>query len=251
MADNAFPTYPDLSGKAAIVTGGALGIGAAAVEALAAQGAKVIFFDRNEGAAASLVARLGGANVAFRNVDVSKLDALRTAIEQAADAMGGLHVLINNVGDYRRHELDEVDEAFWRHSMALNLDHAFFATKAALPWLSRGGGAVVNVGSIKGVRTSGGMIGYVTAKAAMSGLSRGLAKDLGAMAIRVNTIIPGMISTEGNQAFMPEETVRSVLERQCLKTVIQARDVAALALFLSSDESKMITGQDIHVDAGL
>jgi NAD(P)-dependent dehydrogenase (short-subunit alcohol dehydrogenase family) len=232
------------------VTGAARGIGAEIAVLLARQGASVALIDVDvvgvEATARSLPA---GRGLHFA-ADAADTEAFAEVVAGACAALGGCEVLVNNVGDYRRQGLDGADLAYWRHMMAMNLDHAFAASQAARPWLVRQGGAIVNIGSIKGWTLSGGMVGYVSGKAGLAGLSRALARELGPSGVRVNTLAPGMVATEGNAPYMDPGTVARVLEMQCLKRVAEPMDVAAMALFLASDAGRMITGQEIRIDGG-
>lgn len=240
-----------VAGRRALVTGGAKGIGAAIVRTFRKHGAAVAILDRDEEAAIALAAEVSAERGLAVQADASDLHAFGQAVRTACERIGGCDILVNNVGDYRRHTIDEADIAYWRNAMTINLDQAYCAIQAALPHLRRQGGSIINVGSIKGELISGGMIAYVSGKAGLAGLTRGLARDLGADRIRANTIVPGMVATEGNARYMDEATVERVLGLQCLKSVIKPEDVTNLALFLASDASAMITGQSLRIDGGI
>jgi D-xylose 1-dehydrogenase len=239
-----------LDGRRAVVTGAARGIGAEIAVLLARHGASVALIDVDAVAVEATARSLPAGRGLHFAADAADTEAFAEAVAGACAALGGCEVLVNNVGDYRRKGLEDADLAYWRHMMAMNLDHAFAASQAARPWLVRQGGAIVNVGSIKGWTLSGGMVGYVSGKAGLAGLSRALARELGPSGVRVNTLAPGMVATEGNAPYMDPGTVARVLEMQCLKRVAEPMDVAAMALFLASDAGRMITGQEIRIDGG-
>jgi len=243
-------TYPSLAGAPVFITGGASGIGAALVEAFADQGSRVAFIDRDAAAAEALLARLD-APLDFTPVDVADVDALQAAVGDAAVRLGGLRVLVNNVGWDERHALDTVDAAFWDASMAVNLRSHFFAAQAALPALAEGGGSIINLSSNSFLLGVPGMPAYLTAKAGIVGMTRALARELGPRGIRVNTVLPGWVMTERQRTrWLTEEAEAKLLAEQCLKRTIEPRDVADLVLFLGSDSSAMITKQSLVVDGG-
>jgi NAD(P)-dependent dehydrogenase (short-subunit alcohol dehydrogenase family) len=244
--------YPDLRGKVAVVTGGAFGIGEAIVRALAAQGARVGFVDRDEAAARRLEAGLSGAARAAL-ADLTDIAALRAAFGGLRAALGPVSKLVNNAARDDRHRIEDVTPEYWDERMATNLRHAFFATQAALDDLRAAGpdGAVVNMGSVSWRRATGGMPAYVAAKAGMEGLTRGLARDLGPAGVRVNSVIPGWIMTERQRSlWVTPEAEADLLEGQCLKRTLGPDDVARVALFLASRASGGCTAQSFVVDGG-
>jgi D-xylose 1-dehydrogenase len=245
-------TYPDLRGKAAVVTGGASGIGEAIVRAFAAQGARVGFVDRDEAAARRLEADLGGAARAAV-ADLADIAALRATFAGLRAALGPISVLVNNAARDDRHRIEDVTAEYWDERLATNLRHAFFATQAALEDLRTAGpdGAVVNMGSVSWRLAIGGMPAYVTAKAGMEGLTRGLARDLGPAGVRVNTVIPGWIMTDRQRAlWVTPEAEADLLKGQCLKRTLEPDDVARVVLFLASRTSGGCTAQSFVVDGG-
>jgi NAD(P)-dependent dehydrogenase (short-subunit alcohol dehydrogenase family) len=245
--------YPDLSGRAVFVSGGASGIGAAFVAAFAAQGCRVAFVDVAREAGAALVEQLGDDRVRFTACDVRDIAALRAAIAAAAEAFGPIRVLINNAARDDRHEFAAVTPEYWDDNQATNLRHHFFAAQAVAPGMAAaGGGAVINLGSVSWMRGRPHLASYTTAKAAINGLTRTLARELGAMNIRVNSIVPGAIVTDRQKALWLTPTdEQEFLDQQCLKFRLSEHDVARTALFLASDEARGITGQNLIVDAGL
>ena len=244
-SDSTPASYPGLQGRRVLVTGGAGGIGAATVRAFAGQGARVAFCDLDEAAGAALAEETGAA---FHPCDVTDLAALEDIVVRA----GPLHVLVNNAGNDQRHAVEEVTPAYWRERMAVNLDHAFFASRAAHAGMrSVGGGSIITYGSINWMVGGSGLIAYQTAKAAIHGLTKGLAREWGAERIRVNCILPGWVMTERQRAlWLDEAGERLVAERQCLPDRVEPEDVADMALFLASDAARMCTGQFFVVDGG-
>jgi NAD(P)-dependent dehydrogenase (short-subunit alcohol dehydrogenase family) len=239
--------YASLAGRAVLITGGASGIGAHMVREFAAQGARVSFIDIDATAAAALVAEVRQAR--FIECDVTDIPALRAAIA----VVGEVEVLINNAARDDRHTLESVEPDSWRRTLALNLDHQFFATQAVLPQMrARRQGAVIMMGSISWMRARGGMVGYTAAKAAINGMTRTLARELGEDGIRVNSIVPGAINTERQAALWRNPQLdRQILENQALKIPLDGSHVARMALFLASDEASGLTGQNFLVDAGM
>lgn len=238
-------------GRAVFVTGGASGIGADIVRAFAAQGARAAFVDILEDEGAALAAETGSL---FLRCDITDVAALRDAIARAGDALGPIGVLINNAANDDRREVDEITPDYWDASQAVNLRPHFFAAQAVRPQMRQlGGGSIINFSSIAWRNGADGMAPYATAKAAVLGLTRALARGFGADNIRVNAIEPGAVMTERQRQlwYRTEESVRSMVDRQLLKRVLVGEDVARAALFLAADDSHMITKQSIIVDAGL
>lgn len=245
--------YPSLAGKRVIVTGGGSGIGAALVEAFVAQQARVAFVDIAEDEARALVDRLRGTgpDALFRTLDLTDLDALRDGFAMLEGALGGVDILVNNAASDDRHGIADVTPAYWDERMNVNLRHQFFAAQAVVPAMRRaGGGVILNFGSISWHLGLNDLVLYQTAKAAIEGMTRGLARDLGRHRIRVNTIVPGNVQTPRQQRWYTPEGEAEIVAAQCLDDRIQPADVAALALFLASDDARMCTGHDYFVDAG-
>lgn len=244
--------YLDLAGRTVFVSGGGSGIGAAFVRAFAAQDCSVVFVDVADEPSQALARELG-ERVAFAHCDVRDVDALREAIAASARRYGPVRVLVNNAARDDRHAFDTVTPAYWDDNLATNLRHHFFAAQAVAPQMrDAGGGAILNLGSTSWMRGRPQLAAYTASKAAIMGLTRTLARELGAMNIRVNSIVPGAIDTERQRALWatPEREQQYVAE-QCLKFRVVADDVARTALFLASEEARAITGQSLVVDAGL
>lgn len=247
--------YPDLEGKTVFITGGGSGIGAALTEGFAGQGARVAFVDIAEEPSRALVVRLadsaGGAPL-FIPCDIRDVAALKAAVERAGAELGDVAVLMNNAANDQRHAVLEVTPDYWDERMAINQRPMFFAAQAAIPQMQRrGGGSIVNFGSISWRLGQGGMPAYTMAKAAVHGLTRGLARDFGRDRIRVNTLLPGWILTERQkQLWLTPEADEERREGQCLDLEIGPADVADMALFLASDAARAITAQEFIVDGG-
>nr|WP_315496267.1 SDR family oxidoreductase [uncultured Rhodoferax sp.] len=249
-----FATYPSLAGRTVFVTGGSSGIGADIVIAYARQGAQVAFTGRNAESAAQVIeaASSVGPTPLFLQSDAADVAALKAAIATTAERFGDISVLVNNVANDQRHNLADVtpDDFDWR--VAINLRPAFFAAQSVVEGMKRlGGGSIVNLGSISWMIKGAGYPVYATCKSATVGLSRSLARDLGKLNIRVNTLSPGWIMTEKQLTMWVDEAGEKAMdENQCLPGRIVGSDVANMALFLSADDSRMVTAQDFVVDAG-
>jgi NAD(P)-dependent dehydrogenase (short-subunit alcohol dehydrogenase family) len=250
----AYATYHDLAGKCVVITGGGTGIGAEIVTAFARQGARVYFFDIDQDASIALERSLSDAPhppvfIACNLVDLDAVKAAFAAVEQGA---GPVDILINNAANDDRHSLSDVTPAYWDSRMAVNLRHQFFCAQAVTEGMkAKGDGVILNMGSISWHLALPNLSLYMTAKAAIEGLTRGLARDLGAHGIRVNCIIPGAVRTPRQELLWTSaEEEAKILAAQCLSQRVEVQDVAALALFLSSDNASRCTGRDYFVDAG-
>jgi D-xylose 1-dehydrogenase len=245
------PVYPDLAGRAALVTGGADGIGRAVAEAFAAQGARVAVLDVSADAIDRLTA--DHPSISTGMVDLRDIAATRRAIQRLGEALGPFAVLVNNAGNDERHAFEAVDEAYWDDRMAVNLRHMMFAAQSVAPGMkARGGGSIVNLGSTSWMQGAAGLIAYATAKSATIGFTRSLARELGPHRIRVNCLTPGWVMTERQRTrWATPERLAAAQAKQCLPGEILPDDVAAMALFLASDAARMCTGQNFIVDAGV
>ena len=245
--------YPDLAGRTVFVSGGGSGIGASFVTAFAHQGCRVAFVDIADAPSLALVAALPAGHVRYERCDVRDIAALKAAIGGAAAALGPITVLVNNAARDDRHALEDVTPEYWDENLAVNLRHQFFAAQAVVPAMAAaGGGSIINLGSISWMRGRPAMAAYTTSKAAISGMTRVLARELGGRNIRVNAIVPGAIETPRQRALWnTPEVEQEFLDQQCLKFRLSGDDVARAALFLASDEARGITGQNLIVDAGL
>lgn len=245
--------YPSLKGKRVFISGGGSGIGEGLVEAFVAQGAHVAFCDIAEAESRALVERLGDAAFTpiFHPIDLRDIDAVQAMMATVESELGGIDILVNNAANDDRHTIAEVTPAYWDERMAVNLRHLFFAAQAAAPAMKRaGGGVILNFGSISWHLALPDLVLYQTAKAAIEGLTRSLARDLGRDNIRVNTIIPGNVKTPRQMKWYTPEGEAEIVAAQCLDGRIVPQDVAALAMFLASDDARYCTGHDYFIDAG-
>lgn len=244
-------TYPSLHGRTVLVSGGASGIGAAIVEAFVGQGARVGFLDFDREAGAALAARLGPAAL-YRFADLRDVESLRAAVREVEAAFGAVTVLVNNAARDDRHVIDEVTPDYWRERMATNIDHHFFAAQAVKPGMvAAGGGSIVSIGSTSYLVSDDSFAAYKTAKSATVGLVRALARELGGHGIRVNCLLPGWIMTaRQREKWVKPDSLKTILERQCVKRELVAEDIAKAVLFLASDEAGAVTAQTLIVDGG-
>jgi NAD(P)-dependent dehydrogenase (short-subunit alcohol dehydrogenase family) len=247
--------YPSLQGKRVFITGGGSGIGASLVEAFARQGALVAFVDiagRESEQLVETVRAKGFTSPWWRECDVADVSALQGAIREAAASLGDFDVLVNNVASDDRHAIEDVTPEYWDRRMAINQRPMFFAIQAVLPGMRKaGGGAIVNLGSRGWQSKSGGYPAYATAKSSAMGLTRGLAKELGAHRIRINVVSPGWVMTERQLRLWAVPNMAGELARmQCVPDPIQAHHIAAMVVFLASDDAAACTAQEFVVDAG-
>ncbi|WP_330998982.1 SDR family NAD(P)-dependent oxidoreductase [Mangrovicoccus algicola] len=240
---------PGLTGRSVLVTGGASGIGAAMTRAFAAAGAVAGILDLDAAAGEAIAAETGAA---FEPCDLRDLDALKAGVARLAERCGPATVLVNNAARDDRHGWAEVTPDYWDERMATNLRHQFFAIQAVAPgMIAAGGGSIVNMGSGSWIQGTPGLPVYGTAKAAVHGLTRTMARELGPHRIRVNTVIPGWVMTERQkELWVTPEKIEGLRARQCLPDLLQPGDLADAVLFLASDAARMITAADLMVDAG-
>ena len=256
--DKTLARYPSLAGKVVLITGGATGIGAAFVEHFFDQGAKVAFFDIDTNAGEALADQLGAdlADGQFRpmflRVDLTNIDALRKGIADVRSTLGPIGVLVNNAANDRRHKIEDVTPESYDAGIAVNVRHQFFAAQAVIDDMKQlGGGSIVNLGSISWMLKQGNFPVYVTAKSAVQGMTNGLARDLGPFNIRVNTLVPGWVMTEKQRRlWLDEAGKRAIKDGQCIDAELLPEHLARAALFLASDDSSMMTAQEVVIDGG-
>ena len=249
MSDR-FANYPSLAGKVIYVTGGASGIGAEIVTAFANQGAKVGFVDLD---AEGSVALCGGhPDVTHEICDLRDISSLRAAFAALKSRIGPADVLVNNAARDDRHSWTEVTPEYWDDRMNTNLRHQFFAIQAVAPdMIEQGGGSIINMGSNSWFEAGGGFPAYATAKAAVHGLTRTMARDLGKHRIRVNAVVPGWVMTERQKTLWTRpDAIEAHRNRQCLPDLIDPVYVARMVLFLASDDAAMCTANSYMVEAG-
>jgi NAD(P)-dependent dehydrogenase (short-subunit alcohol dehydrogenase family) len=250
-----FARYPSLIDRVVFITGGGSGIGAAMVEAFAAQKANVAFVDIAVEPSKALVAKIGASEPPplFLHCDLTDIAALEAAMEEVKQRLGPIGVLVNNAANDQRQDAYEASEEDWDRGMALNLKHQFFAAQIARRSMRElGAGAIINFSSAAWMVGIARLSAYSAAKAAIVGLTTSLAREFGPDNIRVNAIAPGAVITERQRRlWMSEEDIADFRARQCIGRSLLAEDVARLALFLAADDSAMITKQCFLVDGGL
>ena len=251
-----YTLYRSLRDRVVFISGGSSGIGAELVRAFAVQGAKVAFCGTKPNGGRPLIDEVVAAGHAapwYGAVDVRDVEAYQALLARAAAELGPIRVLVNNAGRDDRHKMEEVTSAFWDDRLALNLKHYFFAIQAVAPGMAKaGGGSVVNMGSVSWMRGRPNLVGYTTAKAGILGLTRTLARELGARNIRVNALVPGAIVTERQTTLHRDPAVdKEFLDAQCLKIRLDPGHVARATLFPAAGDSDGMAGQHVLVDGGI
>ncbi len=247
--------HPSLAGRSVFISGGGSGIGAAHVKAFAEQGARVGFVDiaRDESQIlVEAVVAAGHERPVFVSADLTDASALQDAIHTIVGANGSIDVLVNNAANDQRHRLDDVTSEFFDERIAVNLKHFVLAARAVAPAMrAKGGGVIINTGSISWRGGFSNMPLYMTAKAGIEGLTRALARDLGPDRVRVNCIIPGWTMTERQLTlWIDDAALQTIKEKQCLPDPVYPQDIANMATWLALDDSRMVTGQIMVVDGG-
>ncbi len=249
-----FASFHDLKDASVFITGGGSGIGAALTEGFLAQGAKVAFVQRSD--CGEFVAASGekyGRAPLFIKCDITDAEALKNSLKQAANAHGPIAVLVNNAANDTRHTLADLTTEQWDQGMNVNLRPHFISAQAvAADMQAAGGGSIINFSSISYMMGNSGYPAYVTSKAAITGLTRALARELGAGNIRVNALMPGWVLTARQKdLWATPDALAAHLDRQCLKEHLVEQDIVDATLFLASDTSRMMTGQALVVDGGV
>lgn len=245
--------YPSLKDKLVVITGGGSGIGGGLTEAFARQGARVVFLDVAEADSRALEAELADLRPAPRFVlcDLKNVERLQAVLAEIIAEHGPVHTLLNNAANDDRHTLEEVTPAYWDDRIAVNLRHLYFAAQAVAPGMKQaGGGVILNLGSISWHLGLPDLSLYETAKAGIEGMTRALARELGVDGVRVSCIVPGNVKTPRQMKWYTPEGEAEIVAAQCLKGRLEPSDVAALAMFLASDDARLITGHEYFVDAG-
>lgn len=247
--------YGSLQGKRVFITGGGSGIGESLVAEFAAQGALVAFVDIAVEASEALCRRLAAAGLAaplFRHCDITDIASLQAVMAELAGELGDFDILVNNAANDQRHQAQDVTLEYWNERIAINQRPMFFTCQAVFEGMKRqGGGSIINVSSISWHMKSGGYPVYATTKAAVVGLTRGLARDYGAHNIRVNTVTPGWVMTQRQIELWVDEAAEAEIKKsQCLPSKLMPQDIAAMVLFLASDDGAMCSSQEFIVDAG-
>jgi D-xylose 1-dehydrogenase len=253
-AHERYAHYPSLVDRVVLVTGGATGIGASFVEHFARQGARVGFLDIDTSAGAALADSLGDSrhNPLFATCDLTDIDALRAAIADVKAALGPIEALVNNAANDRRHAVADITPESFDAGIAVNVRHQLFAAQAVMEDMKAArAGAIINLGSVSWMIKDRNLQVYLMSKAAVQGLTRGLARELGAYGIRVNTLVPGWVMTDKQRRLWLNDEGREAIKRnQCIDAELLPADLARMALFLAADDSRMITAQNIVVDGG-
>ena len=247
--------YGSLQGKRVFITGGGSGIGESLVAEFAAQGALVAFVDIAVEASEALCRRLAEAGLTaplFRHCDITDIASLQAVMAELAQKLGDFDILVNNAANDQRHQAQDVTLEYWNERIAINQRPMFFTCQAVFEGMKRqGGGSIINVSSISWHMKSGGYPVYATTKAAVVGLTRGLARDYGAHNIRVNTVTPGWVMTQRQIDLWVDEAAEVEIKKsQCLPSKLMPQDIAAMVLFLASDDGAMCSSQEFIVDAG-
>ena len=247
--------YKSLENKVVIITGGSQGIGKSMVSEFVKQKSKVYFLDIDKEGALKLIDELEKQNLKkpfYYECNITNFKELTSVIEKIGEENGVIDVLINNAANDQRHKIQDVDEKLWKDRIDINLSHSFFAIKSSIPYLKKSKSAsVINFSSINWVIGSKDTIVYQAAKSAVFGLTKGFARELGEYRIRVNAIVPGWIITERQlELWLTPELDKWRSEQQSLPDKVYPDDVAKLALFLGSNDSKMITAQFHKIDGG-
>jgi NAD(P)-dependent dehydrogenase (short-subunit alcohol dehydrogenase family) len=245
--------YPSLKGKRVLITGGGSGIGAGLVEGFVRQGADVTFFDIADEDSRALVESLAGLGQkpVYENVDLTDVAGAKAKIARLIEDFGAFDILINNAANDDRHTIEQVTEEYWENRLNVNLKHLFFCAQAVIPGMkAKGSGVIVNMGSISWHLALEELTLYQTAKAAIEGLTRSFARELGPDNIRSVCIVPGNVKTPRQMKWYTPEGEAEIVKAQCLKGRLVPDDIAAMALFLASDDARLITGHEYFVDAG-
>jgi len=246
--------YPSLEHRKVVVTGGGSGIGAAIVEAFARQGAHVTFLDIAEGDSRALERELGTlpAKPVYLPCDLTDLEAMARAFNAIEARHGAVQVLVNNAANDDRHQLEQITPAYWDDRIAVNLRHLFFSAQAVAPGMkAAGAGAIINLGSISWHLGLKDLAIYQTAKAGVEGLTRALARELGPFGVRAVCVVPGAVRTpRQSRLWLTPDVEAEIITDQCIRSRVEPMDVAAMILFLASDDARMCTGHEYFVDAG-
>ena len=238
-----------LRGKVILISGGARGQGAAEARLFVAEGAQVVIGDVLEPEGHHIASELGDA-ATFLRQDVTQEGDWKRVVD-AAEKWAGLHGLVNNAGIYQPRTLMETDTELFEHHMRINQLGCFLGMKTVVPLMERsGGGSIVNISSVAGIRGSPGAIAYSATKWALRGMTRAAAIDMAPRKIRVNSVHPGPIDTEMIKVRTPEQN-RQRMQLVPMKRMGTADEVASLVLFLLSDESGYITGAEVAIDGGV
>jgi NAD(P)-dependent dehydrogenase (short-subunit alcohol dehydrogenase family) len=255
LTDRCYASYPSLEARTVFVSGGATGLGAEFVRQFSAQGSRVAFVDIDDDQARQLcdsIETAGAARPLYLRADVRDIAGYTAAIREAAHRIGPISTLVNNAANDQRRDSALIDPDFWNDKIAVNLSHHFFAIQAVAEGMRQlGGGSVVNLGSVAVHIPLTDLPAYVAGKAAIEGLTKTLARELGPAGIRVNCVVPGWVMTERQlRDWVTPEAERLIEAAQSLPQKLVPADVARMVLWLAADDSAMCTGQNWVVDGG-
>ena len=242
-----------LTGKVALVTGSATGIGNSVARLFAEHGASLILIDRNQPPNEATAAELerSGVKVKAVGLDLRDRAGIDAAVADALASFGSIDILVNNAGIYPRRAFLETSELEWDEMQAINLKSIFHTSQAALPgMIARGGGKIVNISSVTFHLGVANLVHYVASKGGVIGLTRSLAREMGEHNVHVNCITPGAVLVEAEKAVVTDEQIKLFVAEQSLKRRILPIDIARVCLFLSSELSDGMTGQVLNVDGG-
>jgi len=242
----------NLENRVAIVTGGAQGFGLAITERFIQSGAKVVIWDIDEDEAKKAISKINSKYLIYQIVDVTDFESVSKKLKEVENLFGKIDILVNNAAHDDRHDWTDITEEYWDERFATNLRHHFFTIQSvAQDMIQKGGGSIINIGSNSWWEAVGNFPAYATAKSAVHGLTRTLARDLGKHRIRVNTVVPGWIMTERQKdLWVTPEGLENQMKRQCLPDLIEPVYVARMVLFLASDDAVMCTANNYMVEAG-
>ncbi|MEM6372157.1 MAG: SDR family oxidoreductase [Pseudomonadota bacterium] len=247
-------SFHDLKDASVFITGGGSGIGASLTEGFIEQGARVAFVQRSDATAfCDEMEQKYDNRPLFMPCDITDVDALKAAVDQASSAHGTVRCLVNNAANDKRHSTAEVDSDYFDWMIAINLKAYFFACQAVMPGMqAAGGGSIINFSSISYMMGNAGYPLYTGANSAINGMTRSLAREFGPDKIRVNALAPGWVLTQKQlDKWATPEGLAAHMERQCLKEHLEPRDIVGATLFMASDASRMMTGQAMVVDGGV
>ncbi len=248
-------SYSCLKNKVVLITGGASGIGASIVEEFLMQDCKVAFLDKEKKLGEELVKKNKNFlyNAVFKECDLIDINQMKKKIDEVKKELGPISILVNNAANDDRHNIDDVTPEYWDNRMHINLRHYFFASQSVYKDMKKlGGGKIINIGSYSWMLPQGGMAGYATAKSAVMGLTRTLARDLGIYNINVNCVVPGWIITERQkELWLNPKIEKATLEKQCIKRLLEPKDIANIVMFFASNQSSAISAQNYVVDGGI